>query len=119
MESLLPLVQENLRSALWFRPEMALTFGTMLLFLLDLFWRKSAARVTALTVSALAVIGVAAALLAIQPATPQPLFNGMIANDSFAIFFKWLFLAAGGLTILIAAQGKDFPPDKIGQFYAL
>ena len=119
MESLLPLVQENLRSALWFRPEMALTFGTMLLFVLDLFWRKSAARVTALTVAALAVVGVAAALLAIQPATPQPLFNGMVANDAFAIFFKWLFLAAAALTILIAAQGSDFPPDKIGQFYAL
>ena len=52
MESFIPLVQENLRSALWFRPEMALTFGTLVLFVLDLFWRKSAARVTALTVAA-------------------------------------------------------------------
>jgi len=119
VHSLLPLVQENLRSVDWFRPEMALTFGTMLLFLLDLFWRKSSVRVLALTVAALAVLGVAAALLAKQPAMPQPLFNGMIANDAFAIFFKWLFLGAAALTILIASQGSDFPPDKIGQFYAL
>ena len=41
MESLLPLVDENLRSALWFRPEMALTFGTLVLFVLDLLFRQS------------------------------------------------------------------------------
>ena len=45
MESFVPLVNENLRSALWFQPELALTFGTLVLFVIDLFWRKSAARV--------------------------------------------------------------------------
>jgi NADH-quinone oxidoreductase subunit N len=119
MEQLLPLVAENLRSVDWVRPEFALTIGTMVLFVLDLFWKKSPARVALLTVGALGVIGVAAALLAVQPPTPQPLFNGMIANDAFAVFFKWLFLAAGGLTVVIAAQGKDFPAQRIGEFYAL
>jgi NADH-quinone oxidoreductase subunit N len=119
MESLLPLVQNNLDSALWFQPEMALTFGTLVLFVLDLFWKKSPARVVYLTVGALAVLAVAAGLLARQPADAVPLFNGMLANDSFANFFKWLFLGAGALTILIAAQGKDFPPARMGQFFAL
>jgi NADH-quinone oxidoreductase subunit N len=113
------MVQENLRSLGWFRPELVLGAGSLLLFLFDLGWRKSAARVVVLTGVALAFVGWAAALLAIQPPDGQTLFNGMIANDAFATFFKWLFLAAGGLTILIAAQGKDFPPGKIGQFYAL
>jgi len=123
METLLPIlqeqVQENLRSLGWFRPELVLGAGSLLLFLLDLGWRRSAARVAVLTVAALAFLGWAAAMLAIQPPDGQVLFNGMIANDAFATFFKWLFLAAGGLTVLIAAQGKDFPPGKIGQFYAL
>jgi NADH-quinone oxidoreductase subunit N len=119
MESLLPLVQNNLDSALWFQPELALTFGTLVLLLLDLFWRKSPARVAFLTVGALAVLGVAAALLAGQPQDATPLFNGMLANDAFANFFKWLFLAAGVLTVVIAAQGKDFPPQRMGQFFAL
>src|SRR5512138_1480086 len=119
MESFVPLVQNNLDSALWFRPELALTFGTLVLFVLDLFWKKSAARVAYLTAAALAVLGVAAILLAQQPADATPLFNGMIANDAFASFFKWLFLAAGALTVLIAAQGKDFPPARVGEFYAL
>jgi NADH-quinone oxidoreductase subunit N len=119
METLLPLVDENLRSALWFQPEMALTFGTLFLFVIDLFWRKSAARVAYLATGALAVLGVTAALLARQPSDAQVLFNGMLANDAFAIFFKWLFLGAGALTVLVAAQGKDFPSARIGEFFAL
>ena len=59
-----PRPRTTWRSALWFQPEMALTFGTLFLFVLDLFWRKSAARVAFLTAGALAVLGVAAALLA-------------------------------------------------------
>src|SRR5512133_636749 len=97
MESFLPLVQENLRSTLWFRPELALTFGALALFVLDLFWKKSAARVTYLTAAALAVLGVAAILLAQQPPDAQSLFNGMIADDGFASLLKWLFLAVGAL----------------------
>ncbi|WP_242345906.1 NADH-quinone oxidoreductase subunit N [Anaeromyxobacter terrae] len=119
MESLLPLVDENLRSALWFRPEMALTFGTLVLFVLDVALRRSAARVALLSAAALAVLAAAAGLLAIQPHDAQSLFNGMIANDAFAIFFKWLFLAAGALTVVISAQGQDFPSERIGQFFAL
>ncbi len=119
MELLLPLVQENLRSALWFRPELALTFGTLALFIVDLFWKRNPARVAYLTVSVLAVLGVTAWLLAAQPPDAQSLFNGMIANDAFACFFKWLFLGAAGLTVVIAAQGKDFAPERIGEFYAL
>jgi NADH-quinone oxidoreductase subunit N len=119
MESFLPLVEENLRSTTWFRPELALTFGTLVLFLADLALRRSASRVGALTAAALAVLAGTAGLLAIQPPDAQVLFNGMVANDAFATFFKWLFLAAGALTILIASQGKDFPPERIGLFYAL
>ena len=119
MESFVPLINENLRSALWFQPEMALTFGTLFLLVIDLFWRKSAARVALLAAGALGVLGVTAALLVRQPDYAQSLFNGMLANDAFAIFFKWLFLAAGALTVLVAAQGKDFPPARIGEFFAL
>ena len=119
MTELIPLVQENLRSAAWFRPEAALTVGTLALFLLDLLWKKSAARVAWLTAATLAVLAIAAALLAQQPPDGQTLFNGMLANDAFASFFKWLFLAAGALTVIITAQGRDFPPRRIGQFYAL
>jgi NADH-quinone oxidoreductase subunit N len=112
-------VRDNLASVGSFRPELALTFGTLLLFLADVIWRKSSARRTVMTVGALAVLAVTALLLTAQPVDGSRLFNGMLANDGFATFFKWLFVGAGALTVAIAAQGKDFPAERIGQFYAL
>ncbi|HSM91893.1 MAG TPA: NADH-quinone oxidoreductase subunit N [Anaeromyxobacteraceae bacterium] len=112
-------VQDNLASVGSFRPELALTFGTLLLFLVDAIWRKSGARRAITTVAALAVLGVTAVLLATQPVAASRLFNGMVANDLFGTFFKWLFLGAGVLTVTIAARGTDFPSPRVGQFYAL
>jgi NADH-quinone oxidoreductase subunit N len=91
----------------------------MALFLVDVVVRKSALRRSVMTAAALAVLGTSAALLAGQPADGARLFNGMIATDAFATFFKWLFLAAGAITVLLAAAGKDFPDQRIGQFHAL
>jgi NADH-quinone oxidoreductase subunit N len=119
MELQAHLIAENLRSAGWFRPELALTFGSIGVFLVDLLWRRSPARLARLTAATLLVLALCAGFLWVQPATSQTLFNGLIANDAFASFFKWLFLAAAALTVLIAAQGKDFPPVRIGEFYAL
>ncbi len=119
MDNLLPLVQENLRSTSWFVPELVLTAGTLFLFAIDLFWKKHPGRVARLTAGALLVLAATAVALAAQGKSPQTLFNGMIANDAFALFFKWLFLGAAGLTVVIAAQGKDFPAARVGEFYAL
>ncbi len=66
------------------------------------------------------MLGVAAVLLARQPADAQVLFNGMIANDAFATFFKWLFLARRRASPSSSPRrAKDFPPQRIGEFYAL
>ncbi|WP_242394689.1 NADH-quinone oxidoreductase subunit N [Anaeromyxobacter oryzisoli] len=119
VQQLDPLVTQNLWSASWFRPEAVLTAGAVLLFVLDLFWRKSPRRVAYLTASALAVLAAAAGFLAVQPADALSLFNGLLANDAFASFFKWLFLAAAALVVIITASGKDFPPARVGEFYAL
>ncbi|MBN2575073.1 MAG: NADH-quinone oxidoreductase subunit N [Deltaproteobacteria bacterium] len=114
------ITQFNIASASWFRPELALTAGILLLFLLDVLVRKqSRYRVAVLTVAALACVGVAAALLAFQPVESRAMFNGMIASDPFATFWKWLFLGAAALTVLIAARSDEFPSPRIGVFYAL
>ncbi len=113
------LVAENVRSTGWFRPELVLTLGTLALFLLDLAWRRSEARAKLLSGATLAVLGLSAILLAQQPGTAQSLFNGMIANDAFANFFKWLFLAGAALTVLIAGPSRAYPPSRIGPFFAL
>ena len=62
------------------------------------------------------LVGVAAIR---QPDDAQGLFNGMVANDAFANFFKWLFIGAGALTVVVASLGKDFPSARVGEFYAL
>jgi len=116
---LLPLVDGNLASTALFRPELALTFGTMALFLADLAWKNHPGRPARLAASALVVLAISAGFLLAQPVTSSTLFNGMAATDTFAIFFKWLFLGAAALTVLIAAPGKDFPPQRLGEFYAL
>ncbi|GEJ57885.1 NADH-quinone oxidoreductase subunit N [Anaeromyxobacter diazotrophicus] len=113
------LIENNLASVGWFRPELVLTFGSIALFLLDLIWQRSPARRALLTAAAVATLGLAGAFLAAQPAESVAIFNGLLASDLFATFFKWLFLAAALLTILIVAQGDDFPNARVGEFYAL
>ena len=113
------LIQNNLASVAGFRPELVLTFGSIAMFMLDLVWRRSPSRRKLLTGAAVAVLVVAGILLAAQSTASTSLFNGMIASDGFATFFKWLFLAAGVLTVLIAAQGEDFPSVRVGEFYGL
>jgi NADH-quinone oxidoreductase subunit N len=113
------LIQNNLQSLAWFRPELVLAAGTMLLFVLDMVWRGHARRVQRLTTASVAVLGAAAVLLALQPGDSVSLFNGMIATDAFATFFKWMFLAAGILTVIIAAQGDEIARARSGEFQAL
>jgi NADH-quinone oxidoreductase subunit N len=113
------MIQENLTSTLRFLPELGLTAGIMLMFLLDLAWKQHPRRVLFLTIGSLFFLALAGVLLAMQPSAPRLLFNGMIASDPFATFFKWLFLAAAALTVLIAARSTEFGRHQIGVFYPL
>jgi NADH-quinone oxidoreductase subunit N len=113
------LIENNLASVGWFRPELALTFGSIALFMLDLVWRRSPLRRQLLAASAVAVMVLAGAFLSQQPVESMSIFNGLLASDGFATFFKWLFLAAGILTVVIVAQNDDFPSPRVGEFYAL
>ena len=109
----------NIASAAWFRPELVLSVGVLLLILLDVGWKKSPHRVLILTLGVLACFGAAAGCLVYQHVESRSMFNGMIASDRFATFFKWLFLAAGALTVLIASRATEFGPLRLGVFYAL
>jgi NADH-quinone oxidoreductase subunit N len=46
-------------------------------------------------------------------------FGGSIAMDSFAIYFFYLFLAAGAITILMSTRYLDVEKENHGEFYAL
>jgi NADH-quinone oxidoreductase subunit N len=117
--SLEQMIASNTASAVLFRPELALLIGCFALFLVDLVWKHSPSRVRNLTGCALLVVAITGVLLWMQPEGSHSMFNGMIASDSFATFFKWVALFAGGLTIIVAAPGDEFGPRRIGEFYAL
>jgi NADH-quinone oxidoreductase subunit N len=113
------LIADNVASTALFRAELTLTFGAIAVFLLDLVWLRSPARRALLTAATVAVLVLAGVFVSAQPSEGVLLFNRMIASDAFATFFKWLFLAAGLLTVLIVAQGEDFPSPRVGEFYGL
>jgi len=46
-------------------------------------------------------------------------FGGTIAMDSFAIYFFYLFLAAGAITILTSTRYLDIEKENHGEFYGL
>jgi NADH-quinone oxidoreductase subunit N len=116
---LTPLVLDNLDSLARFRPELVLCAGVLILLVLDLAWRQGAGRRARLAVAALVVLAAAAAFLWLQPPGVAWMFNGMIASDGFATFFKWLFLAAGAVTVVVAALGTELAPERLGEFFAL
>ena len=46
-------------------------------------------------------------------------FGGTIAMDPFAIYFFYLFLAAGAITVLMSTRYLDIEKENHGEFYAL
>ena len=46
-------------------------------------------------------------------------FGGTMAMDSFAIYFFYLFLAAGAITILMSTRYLEVEKENHGEFYAL
>ena len=46
-------------------------------------------------------------------------FGGSISMDSFAIYFFYLFLAAGAITILMSVRYLEIEKESHGEFYAL
>jgi len=119
METLLPLVQDNLASVGAFLPELALGASVLVLLALDALLRKHPRRTGILTGVALGCVGVVAVLHGARAESVHLLWNGLVANDAFSRFFGWLFLGAGAVTMVLAGYGREFPPARIGQFHAL
>lgn len=109
----------NAESLRYFAPEMVLIAGTVALFLADLFASHVRRRAALLGWLTLGVLGAAAVGVALLPGARGALFGGLVALDSFARFFYWLFLLAAALTVAIVAPSREVPAERIGEFYAL
>ena len=110
---------DNLASFKFFWPETVLTLAVMGMLVQDLFVRKSARRVEALTAGAIGWLLLTALATWLTPAGNFPLFGGLLQHDPLRMFFAWLFLAATLLTVLIVPRSGQVSPARLGEFIAL
>ncbi len=96
-------------------PEIILTAAALLILVLDIRLKKKE------ILGYLALLAAGAALVCALrfPAAEGAAFAGMIVNDSFALFFELLFLAAAIITILLSMHYFQGNTGILGEFYAL
>ena len=97
-------------------PEISLLAFALLIILLDLGIKQK--KVLA-GVSILGLLVSGGFVLALWGREPTSVFNGMLMVDSFALFFKLLFLIAAGLVILASQDYVIKFPRFQGEYYAL
>jgi NADH-quinone oxidoreductase subunit N len=99
-----------------FIPELILAASAVVVILLDLFVQRKGA----LAIVSLIGIAVSAGFtLAMWGGTDQAIFNNRLAVDSFALFFKLLFLGIAALVILASQDYASKMARFQGEYYAL
>src|SRR5947209_74281 len=110
---------DNLSSFKFFWPESVLTLAVMGMLIQDLVVRKSARRIESLTAGALGWLALTALATWLTPWGNFPLFGGLLQHDPMRVFFLWLFLGAGLLTVLIVPRSGQVSSARLGEFIAL
>ncbi|MFC2041827.1 NADH-quinone oxidoreductase subunit N, partial [Chloroflexota bacterium] len=99
-----------------FIPELILAAFAIAIILLDLFVQRKGV----LAVVSLAGLVISAGFtIAMWGGSPQAIFNNMLAVDSFALFFKLLFLVIAALVILATTDYASKLARFQGEYYAL
>jgi NADH-quinone oxidoreductase subunit N len=99
-----------------FTPEIVLVVFAVAVILLDLFIERKGLLAVISIIGLLVSCGFAVNLWG---GTPQTTFNGMLAVDNFAIFFKILFLGIAVLVILASTDYVTKFKRFQGEYYAL
>jgi NADH-quinone oxidoreductase subunit N len=98
------------------RPELCLVGFAVLVILLDLFTEKKG---WLAVVSLVGLVVSAGLAFSLWGSSPRIIFNGMLAVDNFAIFFKILFLGVALLVILASTAYVSKFAKFQGEYYAL
>jgi NADH-quinone oxidoreductase subunit N len=99
-----------------FLPELILAGAAIVVILLDLFIQRKGWLVA---VSIAGIVLSAGFSLAMWGGSSQAIFNNMLAVDSFALFFKLLFLVIAALVILSSVDYVSKFARFQGEYYAL
>ncbi|MDW8466678.1 MAG: proton-conducting transporter membrane subunit [Chloroherpetonaceae bacterium] len=103
-----------------FVPELVLSILFLLLVLVDVITKGNRLLIPALAIAGMLITGFFVYQQQAFPAEQK--FFGMIAIDPFAIFFKYLFLGAGILAVLISMDSEELNEPKtrsLGEYYAI
>ena len=107
----------NLSDFYYLLPEIVLTIGALLLLLADLLVPRDKQSILAWVT--LAVLGATAiALVPVASANVQ-ISRGLLAVDTFALFFKVVFLISAALTVLMSVRYLEVESTRAGEYYFL
>ena len=99
-----------------FIPELSLAAFAIAVILLDLFVQRKGLLVI---ISIISLVVAAGFTIAMWGDSPRAIFNNMLAVDSFALFFKLLFLGIAALVILASTDYVSKFARFQGEYYAL
>lgn len=109
---------DSLRSLPLFLPELLLTGTLCVVLVADLvFPAEKSHRVGYWVLAGLAVTTVS--LLLSEANAAESLFLGSVVVDPFSRFFKFVFLAATAVTILISLRSDEFRSSRMGEYFTL
>jgi NADH-quinone oxidoreductase subunit N len=99
-------------------PEFALGGLALLVFILDLFLPQNRKNLLAY-VSVLGLVGLIVLSVLMVSGKTESLYGGLLAIDSFSLFFKIVFFAIGIFIILSSVDFVKQHLDHAGEFYGL
>jgi NADH-quinone oxidoreductase subunit N len=109
----------NVDSLGFFLPEILLTCGIMLVLLTGVVSKKAGATNFPAYVSIGCLAVVLISVLWLYPSQDHSLFRGVLALDSFSLYFKVLFLILAVLVILSSLSSVEISGRRRGEYYAL
>src|SRR6185503_2408260 len=98
-------------------PELVLTAGSLLVLIVDVMLPKD--RRAALAWVTLAVIGATMVSLLPFRGVNTEVANGLMAVDGFGLFFKFVFLLAAAITVLMSIRYLAIEGASPGEYYFL
>ena len=104
----------NLQSIQYFLPELAITLLALSIIILDLFLLKK-------WVKYFSIVGLfLVAILLFQTSISESyIFEGLLINDSFSYFFKWIILISTFSIILISNYSKELDYEYYSEYNSL
>ncbi|HEX2520947.1 MAG TPA: hypothetical protein VHP35_02410, partial [Terriglobia bacterium] len=109
---------DNLQSLRFFLPELTLTVAILVVILCDISVRNLRNVLNPLLTIASLLVALYFTLQ-LNQAGAATLFQGMVALDSFAQFFKVFLILAGLLVVLSSLHADELSSVHQGEFFAL